>query len=287
MDYHQPVLLNEIVKLLDPNEDKVFIDATLGHAGHTIELLKAGATVYGIEQDPYNLEIATTRIKDLNIDKNFIPVHGNFVDTKKLIPPNRNIDGLLLDLGLSKNQQKSSNRGFSFNDELSLDMRLDPKTQSVSAENLINTADYQTLYDIFTKYAQENYSKPLIVRIITERQKSPIKTGQRLADIIRNFYLEKHLHISIDPATKIFMALRIAINDEFVHLKSLLSDSLEIIRPGGTVCVISFHSGEDRIVKNFIRGQKITSMVTKPDRTEILQNPLSRSATLRSYKINQ
>jgi 16S rRNA (cytosine1402-N4)-methyltransferase len=293
MDFHTPVLSVETTKLLDVQKNKIYVDGTLGHGGHTLEILKKGGVVYGIDQDPKNLKIATNRIKEAGFEKHFFSIHSNFNQLENIVNQNikQKIDGLIIDLGLSKNQQTDQNRGFSFNDRNSLDMRLDPENQKLTAEEIINTYDYDELFEIFSKYAQEVYSKPLILKIIRERQKSPIKTAIRLANIIRDFYKERHLKSKIDPSTKIFLSLRIVVNDEFNNLKNILIQSLKIVASNGNVCIISFNSGEDRIVKQFIRkytDQKTIIENKKSIKTsfqEIKKNPLSRSATLRSYKI--
>jgi len=293
MDFHIPVLSIETINLLNVQKNKVYVDGTLGHGGHTLEILKQGGIVFGIDQDPENLKIATNRIKEDGFEKQFFPIHNNFNQLENIVNQNikQKIDGLIIDLGLSQNQQIGQNRGFSFNDETSLDMRLDPENQELTAEEIINTYDYDELFEIFSKYAQEIYSKPLVLKIIRERQKSPIKTAIKLANIVRDFYKERHLKSKIDPSTKIFMSLRIVVNNEFNNLKNLLSQSLKTITKDGNVCIISFHSGEDRIVKQFIRDysdQKIIIENKKPIKAsfeEIKKNPLSRSATLRSYRI--
>jgi 16S rRNA (cytosine1402-N4)-methyltransferase len=293
MDYHYSVLAKEAIDLLNIKRDGIYVDATLGHGGHALEIIKKGGVVFGIDQDPKNLEIASERIKKEGFEEKFFPIHSNFNRLEKIVKTkiNQKIDGLVIDLGLSSNQQKSQGRGFSFNDLESLDMRLDPTHQNVTAEMIINTASFDDLYKIFTKYGQELRSKPLILRIIRERQKSPIKTGERLANIIRDYYKEHRYPTKIDPSTKIFMSLRIVVNDEFNNLKKLLDHTLTVIKPGGRVCVITFHSGEDRIVKQFIQklsSQKLIEPVSKaikPSYIEIKANPLSRSSLLRSYKI--
>jgi len=292
MNFHQPVLLDETLQILKVSSGKTFIDATLGNGGHTLEILKKGAAVYGLDQDPHNLEIATKRIQEAGYLDSFHPIHGNFSQLSKIvkkhqIPP---VNGILFDLGLSKNQQISQDRGFSFNDSTSLDMRLDPKNQTETAENIINTADFDTLYQIFTKLAQEKYSKPIILRIIRQRQQQPIQTAKRLADIIRNYYQTNSIPTKIDPSTKVFMALRIYVNHEFENLKSALNQTLEMLAQNSKVAVISFHSGEDRIVKQFIRQnslkiQNLTPKAILPKQSEININPLSRSAVLRAFKI--
>jgi 16S rRNA (cytosine1402-N4)-methyltransferase len=294
MDYHFSVLSDETINLLDVTPNQIYIDATLGNGGHTLEILKKGGIVYGIDLDVNNLKLATERINQEGFKDNFIPVHSNFVNIKNIYKNTikNKVNGIIFDLGLSRNQQKSQKRGFSFDDTESLDMRLDPKLQTLTAEEIINTAPFEELYEIFSKYGQEIYTKPLILRIIRERQKSPIKTGKRLADIVREYYQKHHFKSKIDPSTKIFLSLRIAVNDEFENLKKALLDTLDIVEPNGKVCVISFHSGEDRIAKQFIKEQernnKITGLTSKgiqPKFEEIKINPLSRSAILRSFKI--
>ena len=167
-------------------------------------------------------------------------------------------------------------------------MRLDPQSQNLTAEEIINTYSFDDLYQIFTKFSQELYSKPLILHIIRQRQKSPIKTGERLANIIREYYQEHHIKTKVDPATKVFLSLRIAVNQENTNLQQLLEQSLEVIKPNGNVSIITFHSGEDRIVKQFLiknSSKLISQKPIKPTFEEIKNNPLSRSSILRSYKI--
>ncbi len=287
MIFHQPVLLQTVLDIFQVRPGQIYVDATLGHGGHTLNLLKQGGTVYGLDQDPDNLKIATGRIGH---NSKFIPIHGNFKNISKLLPIDihRQISGIIFDLGLSQNQQTSPNRGFSFNDNLSLDMRLDPKNQKITAEMIINTADPSDLEYLFSKISQEQFSRPLVQKIVRTRQKQAIKTGQQLADIIRQFYIKNHIKTRLDPATKIFMALRIAVNDEFNNLKSALTQSTTLIKPGCPIIVISFHSGEDRIVKNFIKNNHLPSLTKKailPDQTEIKTNPLSRSAVLRAFTV--
>lgn len=279
MEYHLPILLTEVLGLLSPKPGKTYIDATLGNGGHTVEILKTGATVFGLDQDPNNLTIATDRIRQLNLSTNFHPIHTNFSQLSSL---NIKTDGILFDLGLSQNQLKASGRGFSFNDPDSLDMRLDPAAQSTSALDIINTYSLDQLFDIFSKYSQETNSRK-IAQLITQNR--PITSASQLADLIsKNFPQRTKIH----PATKIIMALRIAANQEYANLKSALNQTLSITKHQGVVCVISFHSGEDRIIKQFINQSPVRSLTPKPispSRSEITFNPLSRSAKLRAYRI--
>ena len=301
--FHTPVLLQETLKILDPKHGKIFIDATLGHAGHTIEFLKKGAFVYGIDTDPKNLKIATDRINKLNLSKNLIPINDNFSNLDKIYkkenvrarrasPTNKRIDAIFFDLGLSSGQLKSKNRGFSFNDKQSLDMRLNPKKQKITGEYIINTYSFDQLYQIFTKIAQEKHSKILIKKIINTRKKSPIKTGFQLAQIISAYYQQNKIYSKTHPATKIFMGLKITVNQELKKLKATLNQTLKILKTGAKVLIISFHSGEDRIVKQFIKkysmSKKITNLTPKAiqaGKNETTSNPLSRSAKLRAFQI--
>jgi 16S rRNA (cytosine1402-N4)-methyltransferase len=289
--FHTPVLLNETIDLLAVKPGKTYLDATLGNGGHTQKLLDRQAIVFGLDYDPNNLEIATQRLSNHPHFSNFHPILGNFKNLSRIYKKSihQPLDGILFDLGLSSNQLLSANRGFSFNDSHSLDMRLN-RRQTLTAEYVINTYSFDELYQIFTKYAQEKYAKPLILRIIKQRQSHPITQAARLADIIRDYYQQHHLNTSIDPATKIFMALRIFVNDELENLKKTLHQTLSVLQSHAIVCVISFHSGEDRIVKSFIRtnSQQVLNLTPKPvlpSLPEIQQNPLSRSAVLRSYRI--
>ncbi len=293
MDFHTPVLVKESIDILNVLPGSNYIDATVGNGGHSLEILKLGGIVYGLDQDPVNLSIATSRISAAGFKDKFYPINANFNQLTKLygniIP--KNISGTMFDLGLSMGQQKSTGRGFSFNDDQSLDMRLDHKTQFITAEEVINTYSFTDLYNLFSKLAQEKFSKPIINKIIAERQRQPIKDSQRLANIIREFYKHKNIKTKIDPSTKIMLALRIYVNNEIDNLKTALNSSLDF-QSNCIVVIISFHSGEDRIVKQFIRNYAITGKVIAlnskpiyPKPEEIIRNPLSRSAILRSYKI--
>lgn len=283
MIFHQPVLINQVIEQLKPEKNKIFIDCTVGHGGHSLALLNSNATVYGIDADKNNLTIATNRLNN----KNFHPILGNFKDIKSIWQKNikEKVDGILVDLGLSSDQQSQSGRGFSFNDTESIDMRLNPITQKTSAENIINTYDETQLYLLFSKVAQEKFAHPLAQKIISARQKQSIKTGQQLSTIINDYYQSKHIRSKINPATKIFMALRIETNQEFENLNKFLIDSQKVIKDNGTICIISFHSGEDRIIKNFIRINNFKTSRFLPDQIEIKSNHLSRSAVLRTYTI--
>jgi len=293
MNYHIPVLAPESLKLLNVRPTFIYIDATCGNGGHSLEILKQKGIVYAIDQDQENLKIAQERIKKAGLTKNFHPIHDNFSNLCQIIKTHiknpSKIKGLLFDLGLSSNQQKSENRGFSFNDPLSLDMRLDQTKQDLTAEYIINTYSYPQLFHIFSFYAQEKYSKPLTLHLIKTRQQKPFKSGLALADAIRDFYQKRGIKTKTDPSTKVFLALKIVVNQEYENLKSALSQTLSCLPSQTMVVIISFHSGEDRIVKRFIKTHQpqldsATKKAILPSFSDTKHNPLSRSAVLRAYQ---
>jgi 16S rRNA (cytosine1402-N4)-methyltransferase len=271
MNYHKPVLISEVISLLNPQKNKIFIDATLGNGGHTLEILKHKAKVIAFDADLDNIEISKKRIKD----KNLTIINDNFANMDKYVT--QKVDGILFDLGLSVNQQKGTGKGFSFNDPESLDMRL--FKDNPSAKDIVNTYSKEDLFKIISFYAQEKNSRSISQLIVKNR---PFQNALELANMIRNNLPKKS---KIDPATKTFMALRIFVNNEFENLKNALNKSLSIVKPGGIVCVISFHSGEDRIVKQFIRKHHLKANINLPSNLEIKENPLSRSSVLRSFQI--
>ncbi|MCX6726788.1 MAG: 16S rRNA (cytosine(1402)-N(4))-methyltransferase RsmH [Candidatus Shapirobacteria bacterium] len=286
MIFHQPVLVKEVIDLFDVKPGHIYFDGTLGHGGHTIEILKLGGIVYGLDADPYYLNLATDRIRDLKLDKNFHPILGNFTQMSQF--NNLPVNGILLDLGLNSHQQLAIGRGFSFNDTESLDMSLNPDSEDITAEYIVNTYDQDQLTRLFSKTTQEKLAKPIAIKIISSRHFKPIKSGKRLADIVTEVYQSHHLKTKIHPATKVFLALKITVNQEYVNLKSVLESSLKL-NPNCIISIISFHSGEDRLVKQFIRTHSVTNLTPKPIRpgiAEIHRNPLSRSAILRSYRID-
>lgn len=271
MDYHFPVLINEVLDLLHVSPGKTYVDATLGNGGHTLEILNHGGKVIAFDADLDNIKIAKNRINN----KNLTIINDNFANIDKHIK--QKVDGILFDLGLSVNQQKGIGKGFSFNDSESLDMRL--FKDNPSAKDIVNTYSKEDLFKILSFYAQEKKSRLISSLIVKHR---PFHNALELANTIR---VNLPKTSKIDSATKTFLALRIFVNDEFNNLKTALEKSLVLVKSGGIVCVISFHSGEDRIVKQFIRKHHLKTTMTLPSITEIKNNPLSRSSVLRSFQI--
>lgn len=279
---HTPVLLKEVTQILSPEAGRSYIDATLGFGGHTLELLKAGATVIGIDQDADILEKATKRITEAGLSANFTGIHSSFAS---VLGSDRLEDGLysgiLMDLGVSSYQLDTPARGFSFRHDAPLDMRMN-KDLAVTARDLINGLGKNELIELFATLGEEYAAKKIVTAIITARKSKPITTTAELANLVaRNVTRSKsHLH----PATKVFQALRMAVNTEREELKAALPSAWSKLTSGGVLAVISFHSLEDEIVNNFFVNLKdafAVSDVITPTLDEQYNNHRSRSAKLR------
>lgn len=283
---HTPVLLAEVISALAPAPHQNFIDATLGAAGHTLALLEAGATVIGLDRDQQILALATARVREAGYASTFTGLHLNFSQLASLsshLPSApAQFAGILFDLGVSSYQLDTPERGFSFRYEAPLDMRMD-QNLGVTAADLLNALGRKELYELFTTLGEEYRCRRLIEEIITTRKVRPFRTtGDLLAIIDETLPRTKGIH----PATKIFQALRMAVNSEREELKAALPSALSLLQPGGILAVISFHSGEDSLVKNFFRTESsaIESLTDKPviaTAAEIMSNPRARSAKLR------
>lgn len=285
---HQPVLLKEVIKYLDPSSGENFIDCTLGFGGHSLSLLKQNkpeGKVLGIERDKKSLEV----LKDKVSDKRLILVQDNFVNLKKIVNENNfyPVSGILFDLGMSSWQIEQSGRGFSFMREEPLDMRFG--STGPTAEEIINQWPEQELVKILKEYGQERYARSIVRSIINSRKVKSIKTTGQLVEIIKQAVPKNYQYGRIHFATRSFQALRIAVNDELNNLKKVLPDALEVLENEGRLVVISFHSLEDRIVKNFFRQESkenhLIILTKKPIRAgeqELGLNPRSRSAKLRA-----
>lgn len=281
MSIHTPVLLQEVVRFLDPKEGKVLIDATVGGGGHTQAFLRRGARVLAIDRDPAAIE-HLKKIKDQKLTL----AGDNFANIAQIAQKNgfSKVDGILFDLGLSSDQLADAQRGFSFAQVGPLDMRMDPNLK-VTASDLINNFDERRLYEIFSTYGQEKFSRAIARAICRSRQIAPINSTQRLANLIRQVYRKKGIRPKLDPATKGFLALRIVVNSELINLENALPQTIEILKKGGRLATVTFHSLEDGLVKRFFKQEKQLLVLTKkpvtPGASEILKNPRSRSAKLR------
>jgi 16S rRNA (cytosine1402-N4)-methyltransferase len=255
---HVPVLLKEVISYLNPKPGQNFIDGTLGGGGYTSELLKRGAKVLAIDLDEKAIDDFKRNKEIKKYKDNLILVHGNFADLKQICHERRfyKINGIVLDLGLSSNQLEDKERGFSFTSEGPLDMRFDPVGNPLTAFEIINNYTVKELSEIFRTFGEEKKAFA-ISKIIREiRLKTKISSPQRLAEIVSSVY-QKHFKkpSKIHPATKVFQALRIFINHELENLEKFLPQALETLEPQGRLAVVSFHSLEDRIVKDFFRNE--------------------------------
>ena len=300
---HKSVLLNESINGLNIKPDGIYVDGTLGGAGHSIEILKKlkNGLLIGIDRDEDALSAAKEKLKDF---KNVKYIHGNHDDIKEIleelgIPK---VDGILLDLGVSSYQLDEKNRGFSYMHDARLDMRMD-KSQRLDAEYVVNNYKEEDLAKIIYEYGEEKFSRRIAKNICEERKKNKIETTSQLVKIIENSVpLKKDGH----PAKRTFQALRIEVNNEIKPLYDCIENSIDCLNPGGRLCVITFHSLEDRAVKEaFVQAQgictcppglpycmcgKITKgkIITKkpiiPTKEEQEENSRSKSAKLRIFE---
>jgi len=292
MEYHAPVMLAESLKFLQVKKGEKYIDATLGDGGHTIEILKLGGKVLGIDVNQGSLDRARKRIDEEGLQKNFVWAKGNFKDIDQIAKDKgfEQVSGILFDLGVSTTQLKDERMSLSFNSEYEPDMRLDDKL-GVKAFDLINGLYEKELADMFWDFGEERFAKKFAKEIVKARELERISSSKQLADIARKAfpgYENGRLH----PATRIFMALRIAVNNELENLKSALPRAGRLlVLPGGRMVVISFHSLEDKIVKEFAQGaqpnvdgatlKELTEKPLEPTPEEVAQNPRARSAKMR------
>ena len=294
--FHKPVLLKESLSYLKVKKGKKYIDATLGGGGHTLAILKLGGKVLGIDCDPEAIKAAREllsqacppRLSESNVvTASWRLARGNFVDLKAIAAKEGfgRVRGILFDLGVSSHQLDEAKRGFSFSSEGPLDMRMSPDLK-VTAADLINGLTKAELYELFSKLAEEKYPRRLANFVDRARRVKPIKTGRDLADVIVKALPKQKKHRR-HPATRVFLALRILVNDELENLRKALPQAMELLGTGGRLVVISFHSKEDRIVKKFFQEQRVEILTRKPIRPtdrEIEKNPRARSAKLRAVR---
>ena len=283
---HRSVLLNEVVAWFDLKEGLILVDGTAGAGGHTRALAeKVGATgrVIGLDRDPAMLALAevATRGLPVTLVAAAYSEMAEVMESLEIAPGS--LDGILLDLGLSSDQLAWAHRGFSFANEGPLDMRFNPGGNDPSAADLVNTLDEVELARIIYEYGEERYSRRIARRIVETRKLSPFTTTGKLAEVTRRAIPGKWG--PMDPATRTFQALRIAVNDELGHLERTLKALPDLLRPGGRAAIISFHSLEDRRVKHAFRDDpRLNPLTRKPSTAspeELAANPRARSAKLR------
>ncbi len=298
---HVPVLRTEVVHLLAPKPDGIYVDGTVGLGGHAAAILSACPEVrlVGIDRDPTALAHARENLS--RFGDRVTLIHGNYRDLVSILSDLgiAAIDGFFLDLGLSSLQLDTPDRGFSFRTDGPLDMRMDP-TQGRPAAELVNAASVEEIARILRDYGEERFASRIARAIVAAR---PIATTSELAAVVRRAIPRRFHERRIDPATRTFQALRIAVNDELRNLRDGLADGFVALNPGGVIAVISFHSLEDRIVKHFFRklaiphyeslapgpphpaqAEILTKKPLRPSEEEIKQNPRARSAKLRACR---
>ncbi len=297
--YHTSVLLDETVKFLQPDDGKRIVDGTLGGGGHAFELLEHGAQVIGFDRDPEALEEATA--KCWSFEGHFVALRANFADFGEILEETGTpkIDGVLLDLGISSHQIDEPERGFSFQSDGPLDMRMDPDWPRTAAD-VVNHEPEAELKRIFRDFGEERSAARIAGAIVKRRQNAPIETTRQLAEIIEK---TRPRSGKLHPATKVFQALRIEVNGELDNLMRGLDAATHWLKPGGRLAVITFHSLEDRIVKQYLKRRSkpeidrpewpapkpnpdlayrlLTRKPVTATKQEIAENPRSRSAKLR------
>ncbi len=306
--HHIPVMVNEVIQHLNVRPGKIYVDCTLGGAGHSraiIDRMKPGGFLVGIDQDKDAVNNAKKVLSAYGSEITLF--HDNFVNIKSVLTQLNihKVDGILADLGISLHQLAQSGRGFTFQKDEPLDMRMDSNSV-LTAGDIVNTADEKELAGIFFRYGEERWSRRIASNIVKARKVKAIKSSFELVRIVSDSIPKKFISKPqrIHPATRVFMALRIAVNHELERLESFLDATADILNPGGRLCILSFHSLEDRIVKHWIkalargctcppifpqcicRSEKKLRFLTKkpvrPTEQEVELNPMARSTRLRA-----
>ena len=306
--HHIPILRDTVVSLLAPQRGGTFVDGTLGGGGHAeavLERLPEGGRLYGIDRDGAAIEAASLRLA--RFGEAFTAIRGNFFDMKRLLAGQgvMEADGILLDLGVSSHQLDTPERGFSYHEDAPLDMRMDPSAP-LSAYDVVNGYPAEALALIIREYGEERYAMRVANAIVREREKAPLDSTVRLAEIVKRAMPAPARREQQHPARRTFQALRIEVNGELAGLSDALTDAHDLLRSGGVFAVITFHSLEDRIVKQAFKtfespctcdprapictcGKKPTArMLTKKpivaEEAELKENPRARSAKLRAIQ---
>ncbi|MGC4019382.1 MAG: 16S rRNA (cytosine(1402)-N(4))-methyltransferase RsmH [Muricomes sp.] len=305
---HASVLLEETVEGLAIKPDGTYVDATLGGGGHAFEVCKqlnSKGSFIGIDQDAAAIEAAGTRLLDFG--ERVTIIRSNYCDMKPRLHEIGidKVDGIVLDLGVSSYQLDTADRGFSYRSDAPLDMRMDQR-QSMTAKDIVNDYSESDLYRVIRDYGEDRFAKNIAKHIVMERSKGPIETTGQLNEIIRRAIPMKFQKMSGHPSKRTFQAIRIELNRELDVLRDTLDDMIDLLNPGGRLCIITFHSLEDRIVKssfrknedpctcpshfpicvcgNISKGKVITRKPILPSEEELAENSRSKSAKLRIFE---
>lgn len=290
---HIPVMLKESIDLLNIKHGNVYVDGTVGAGGFSEAILELSAPdgfLIGIDSDENAVNYVNLELEKKFDKKRFKIFHSNFSDIDLVIHDAgfEKVDGIVLDLGISSIQLESE-RGFSFKDGGYLDMRIDTNGE-ITAFDIINYYKEEEISNILWNYGDERFSRKIAKKIIEYRKKKLIETPMELSELIKNTIgFRQNGRNKIDPATRTFLALRITVNNEYESLMQFLNKLKNVLNQGAVVCIIAFHSGEDRLVKNFFKNNKDFNIITKKPLTplyeEIKNNPRSRSAKLRAASL--
>lgn len=308
---HKSVLLEETVNGLNIKPDGTYVDGTLGGGGHAYEVcrrLNSKGSIIGIDQDAAAVKAAGIRLKDFG--EKVTIVRSNYCDMKSKLRELGvdKVDGIVLDLGVSSYQLDTAERGFSYREDAPLDMRMDTR-QKMTARDIVNDYSEMELYRVIRDYGEDRFARNIAKRIVIERAKSSIETTGRLTEVVRAAIPMKYQKKSGHPAKRTFQAIRIELNQELDVLRDSLDDMIDILKPGGRLCIITFHSLEDRIVKSSFqknanpctcpkdfpicvcgkvsKGSIITRKPILPGKEEVEQNSRSKSAKLRIFERRQ
>jgi len=285
-EVHESVLVNEVVEALHIEKTRKYIDATVGNGGHALEILKEGGQVLGIDLDSGMLAISEKRLKEEGLS-NYRLVNGNFINIDKIAEENtwKPVFGILFDLGVTNIHLKDLQRGFSFeNPEASLDMRIDPVSESVRGSDLLNVLREDQLRDLFEVTLEPGPAKWISGRVIHSRAVKPIETVGDLLEISEGLKIGRS---GLNEATLPFLAIRIAVNSELTNLEEVLPKAFNLLEKGGRLVVISFHSKEDLLVKDFFKERKkngaeiVTFKPIQAGEEEVSSNRRARSAKMR------
>ena len=286
-DLHISVLSDEVIRFLAPASGKIYVDGTLGLGGHTQQILQASepdGKVIGFEWDSQAGDLARKRLEGFEERVCFVPAsYAMLLDELERLGIDK-VNGVLLDLGVSSLQLDTGERGFSFQVDAPLDMRMD-RRQSGTAEEIVNSLSREELADVFYNYGEERQARRIAEHLVQAREVERISTTKQLADLVAWAIPKKYHPKKIHVATRVFQALRIAVNRELDNVVKVLADIPAVLEKGSRVCVITFHSLEDRIVKQAFLNNKAYRVITKkpvePTENEVAENPRSRSAKLR------
>lgn len=289
---HTPVLLQESLSFLEPKKNENFIDATFGLGGFSLALCQyilPNGRILAFEWDPYLFKLGVVNLQNTTMNKNIKIVNKNFRYLKNIVKEENftHIKGVIFDLGISNWHYQNAKRGFSFQKDEPLDMRINPQQIKITAFDVVNYSSFEKLAEIFYQYGEERESKKIAKAIVSQRKNKKIETTRELAELV--VAAKKDKKKKIHPATQVFMALRSFVNQELMNLEVGLKSAYQVLDQGGRIVVISFNGLEDKVIKRVFKTLKhrekakiMTKNVVKPSKNEILNNPKARSAKLRA-----